>query len=229
MLLAFLPKVALANKYEKCKSLLEINTICVANLEQIHPTQSSVGNLVVLKKIKVIESKHKTGKLKKYLLKKAAPAIVGPDGQFYIIDKHHSTYSLYKADIPASDKKLYLKVIHNWSQLSSNEFEAKMIEKNYIWPLNSSYEKIAFSDLPTQIRNLSDDPYRSLAWLVRENGGFSKTSTPYAEFYWGMYFFKSGLTIAGRSLSDFSSVLPKALELAKSSSASHLPGYIPSL
>jgi hypothetical protein len=38
--------------------------------------------------------------------------------------------------------------------------------------------------LPSNVSELSNDPYRSLAWAVKSRKGFKATPIPFAEFIW---------------------------------------------
>jgi len=78
--------------------------------------------------------------------------------------------------------------------------------------------------LPEKIKMLQDDPYRSLAWLVRKNGGYKKTAIPFAEFKWARYFRKK-IKLSGKKHA-IKDALPLALELARDPEAENLPGYI---
>ena len=42
--------------------------------------------------------------------------------------------------------------------------------------------------LPTHIKDLKFDPYRSLAWIVREHHGYVKNNAPFSEFKWANFF-----------------------------------------
>ena len=68
-----------------------------------------------------------------------------------------------------------------------------------------------------------DDPYRSLAGKVRINGGFSKVSTPFAEFKWAD-FFRDRIAITEID-GSFENAVGDGLKLAKTCDARSLPGY----
>ena len=73
------------------------------------------------------------------------------------------------------------------------------------------------------MKDLEDDPYRSLAGFVREGGGFQKTLTPYAEFLWAdFYRTRIALKLVKK---NFARALQQAKRLATSADASALPGY----
>jgi hypothetical protein len=80
------------------------------------------------------------------------------------------------------------------------------------------------SELPKRILDLRDDPYRSLAWLVREQNGFKQVSVPYMEFLWGN-FFRSRIRIEGGA-EGYARALSAAMRICHSPEAKDLPGYI---
>ena len=74
------------------------------------------------------------------------------------------------------------------------------------------------------MRELKDDPYRSLAGFVRMEGGFQKTTMPYSEFVWADYYRKQiPLKLLKK---NFDKALQWAKRLAGTPEASVLPGYV---
>jgi hypothetical protein len=100
--------------------------------------------------------------------------------------------------------------------------------------------------LPGHMKDLAFDPYRSLAWIVREHHGYFKNDAPFSEFKWAN-FFRSRILLdqdilAGKhTFDEFASevdphgtleltddgkeVLDEALFLAASAEARALPGF----
>jgi hypothetical protein len=79
--------------------------------------------------------------------------------------------------------------------------------------------------LPEDITGLADDPYRSLAWIVRLEKGYKNTSIPFADFEWANYFREKKL-LHCKFERDFRGVTAKAVKLALSSEAKKLPGFV---
>ena len=176
-------------------------------------------------RIEKVQDVYQEGELKKYLKKNIAPAIIGPDGRFYITDKHHTSYSILNSDIPHSKKRLYLTILHDWKTLSKSEFESLMVKNNYVWLKDRNYRYRHFSKLPACLKALTDDPYRSLAWKVRKNKGFTKINFSFQEFYWGEFFKQQGIHLESSDEWEIEAVLEDAMKLAKSKAAQHLPGH----
>lgn len=100
--------------------------------------------------------------------------------------------------------------------------------------------------LPAHIKDLVFDPYRSLAWIIREHHGYLKNDAPFSEFKWAN-FFRSRILLdqdilAGKHTfdefafevdpqgtlaltDDGREVIDEALFLAASPEARGLPGF----
>jgi hypothetical protein len=179
-----------------------------------------VGMKAVEEKIKKLESMSEK-KLKEYLQRKEIPVVIRGE-EIYIIDHHHLVMAVHKADIDR--EKVYLRVIENWSDLDRKTFWDKMIKNNYCRLIDPNGKAVSPSALPKRIWQLKDDPYRSLAYFVREEGGFLKTKTPFVEFIWADFFRKY---IRPEEIKrSFNKALERAFELAQSPKARSLPGYI---
>jgi hypothetical protein len=71
---------------------------------------------------------------------------------------------------------------------------------------------------------MQNDPYRSLAGLVRVAGGYAKDLTPFSEFLWADFFRPR---ISARLIADQQSRATRmGVKLARSSDARYLPGWI---
>ncbi len=71
--------------------------------------------------------------------------------------------------------------------------------------------------------DMEDDPYRRLSGVVRQEGGFVKTLTPYMEFVWADYFRP---LIKLKSLNaDFNRSVNMAMAFAAAPEAATLPDY----
>ena len=80
-----------------------------------------------------------------------------------------------------------------------------------------------FKAIPTRIKDLVDDPYRSLAGFLRAAGGYAKDTSPFAEFLWADYLRPHiPLALIRRSMDV---AVRESLGLAKSPLARYLPGW----
>jgi hypothetical protein len=49
-------------------------------------------------------------------------------------------------------------------------------------PFDDKGRRRHYKDIPKSVRDLVDDPFRSLAGELRRAGGFAKDTTPFSEF-----------------------------------------------
>jgi hypothetical protein len=120
-------------------------------------------------------------------------------------------------------EEVMVSVLARLDDLPKKRFMAFMDAHNWLHPYDEDGKRREFSDLPRHIRDLVDDPYRSLAGEVRRAGGYAKSPTPYTEFLWAD-FFRDRIK-SGKLESDFGDALSHALPLARSQEARHLPGW----
>jgi hypothetical protein len=148
------------------------------------------------------------------------PAVLGPRSRTYIVDHHH----LARACWEMGHREMRVDIADDLSKLPYPNFWKKLAERNWIHLYDQfgggPHDPLA---LPRTVRGLADDPFRSLAWAVRERGGFEKTEAPFSEFRWAE-FFRKKLTVHpvfdGRE-----PAIAEALALAKSPAAPGLPGH----
>jgi len=187
-------------------------------LGDLRPTQTAVGMRAVAAKRRRL--KDKGDKLESFLKSRAIPAVRGPRNTLYIVDHHHRTLALLQCGV----ETVFVNVVGDLADLPRDDFWRAMIANGWAYPFNEEGEPIAHRHIPASIAQLRADPYRDLAWSVRENGGFEKSWLNYSEFRWANYFRTS---IDPRVVEDdYERAVALALRLAKSSSAAHLPGYI---
>ena len=125
-----------------------------------------------------------------YLLKhnKEEPIIIGPGGIFYITDHHHLARALY--DVGASNT--YCTIVENLSNANPDDFWKHLEDKNEVYLKDQNGNPITPHGLPTSVKDLSNNPFRSLAGAVREACGFEKgdkisSGEDYLEFQWAIF------------------------------------------
>jgi len=160
-----------------------------------------------------------TRKIERYLEKRPIPAVVGPAGEFYIIDRHHLSLALCRSGI----RDVSVALLADFSALPRASFWARMQQNGMLHPYDGLGIRIHPSRLPKSIGDLGHDPYRDLAWSVRRLGGFDKTVVPFFEFRWAN-FFRTRIppNLVAR---DYAKAVRRALRLASARSARSLPGY----
>jgi hypothetical protein len=197
-----------------------VGALLQAPIDLLRPTQMAVGMRSVTRKMRKVESRvGKRKKIEKLLINRPIPAVCGPDGALFIVDHHHFGMALCLAEV----KSAYVQVIEDISNLSRAAFWRRMEADGRLYPYDEFGRRIQPSLLPPTLHALRHDPYRDLAWDVREADGFHKVAEPYAEFRWANFFREH---IAPSTIRrDPKEAVRMALKLCKSRLASRLPGY----
>jgi hypothetical protein len=173
---------------------------------------------------RVIEGRlSKTKPLERLLKRRPIPTVFGPAGELFIVDCHHFALALWQAQVDWA----YLRIIDDASTLKATAFWRHMEAKGWFYPFDEIGRPIAPAELPIWLHALRHDPYRDLAWAVREAGGFEKVTTPFSEFRWAN-FFREHISLA-TVRRDHNAAIGKALKLCRSKAAAALPGHIVNL
>lgn len=191
-----------------------------APLASLKPCQIDVGMLEVEHKKKKLKELAKDPiQLHEFLVTRPINVALGPQGSIYIIDRHH----LARALIEEGYKTVAIKVDYNFSDCTDEEFWQKMQENKLLNLYDEKGQRKEIAELPGDLWGLGDDPYRSLAWFVREAGGYDKLGIPFMEFAWANYLRKHiELDMINN---NFDKALKLALKWAKRPAAKGLPGY----
>lgn len=196
-------------------------TTQIIRIEQLRPTQMAVGmRAVTFKRRKLEHRATKRRPLKKLALERAIPAIRGPGGEVFMVDNHHFGLAMWQAE----QRKAQVVILGDLAHLSNDEFWSQMESSGLLYPFDESGNRVDPEELPLWLHSLRHDPFRDLAWSVREAGGFRKVRVPFVEFRWANYFRNH---IPLECLRDsYSSAVRKAMKLSRSSDAKRLPGYV---
>jgi hypothetical protein len=185
----------------------------------LRPTQMTVGMREVKEKRTRFRDQKSTKKQDEMIGKHMIPVVLGPDERYYVVDHHHLARALHEEGI----KDILVTVIGDLRMVQKEAFWNVMDNKRWVYPYDTKGERRPFKDLPKSIRELKDDPFRSLAGQLRRVGGFAKDTTPFSEFLWADFLRR----LIARKLvdEDFPKAIEKALQLAKSHDAIYLPGW----
>ena len=153
------------------------------DIDALRPTQISVGMAEVSARETKLRAKS-LSKLEAYKTEHPEPVVRGPEGALYIIDHHHLARAL--ADMGVRQTFCY--VAGDLSNLAGQDFFDEMKKRNWLFLEDNTGATREARDLPLRVSDLEDDPYRSLAGAVREDGGYDKTCAPFAEFQWADFF-----------------------------------------
>lgn len=219
-------------------------------VKDLSPTQFAVGRAEVAVRAGHMRKKLQNDpkKLHDYLRVRPIPVVVRGK-KFYLVDHHHLVRALYDVEHQTRGKNIcvFVKVMANASTLEEIYFWKSMHEQNWVYLFDhSGGGPQQPGTLPAHIKDLAFDPYRSLAWIVREQHGYIKNNAPFSEFKWANFFRTRILLdhdiLAGKhTFDDFAfevdeqgrleltddgkEVIDNALFLAASSEARGLPGF----
>lgn len=181
----------------------------IERILNLHPTQIAIGFQQVLEKRKKLE-KLDDKKLDEYLESHHVP-VVKHNNKLYIIDHHHLCNALDDMHI----HKVYINIIEDYSELHKDDFWNMMKNKNYIWLFDEHGVKINLEKfleiLPRNIKEMKNDPYRSLAGILKNLGIYKKDWTPYSEFVYANLFREHIVLLDDDKFSD--QIIYKATQL----------------
>jgi hypothetical protein len=189
-------------------------------IENLHPTQLTVGMIEVQDKAKRLASL-KPQEQRDFMQAHPIPAERGPQGALFITDHHH----LGRAALEAGVKTGFFLTEADFSSSGMDEFWKQMDKNLWVHPLDQNGIRHLYSAIPVHLNELVDDVYRSVAGYVRDAGGYDKTPTAFAEFAWADFFRRSIPTELVRA--DFHAAVHAAVPLAQSHLAKGMPGFKP--
>ena len=166
---------------QKCNSQLGVGDHCRISLNALHPTQPGIGLLQVDEEVAKLKGKGMK-KLWEHAQKKRIPVVIGPDGEFWLVDRHHLTRALWTLglrEVPVVIEGVLSDKARFWSQMQS---------QHWAWLKDEHGKPIAPEALPGHIALLPDYPYRSLAGYAKDAGLYRKPGQIYfIEFAWAQY------------------------------------------
>ncbi|WP_326704892.1 ParB/Srx family N-terminal domain-containing protein [Streptomyces cyaneofuscatus] len=117
-------------------------------------------------------------------------AVIGPGGQLYLTDGHHTLTSFLEGPDGSTRLPIRLRVTDNFSSLSTAAFWQRMTAEKKVWLRDETNKPLAVDQLPDRlgITNFRDDPYRSLVYFTRDIGyEVPDGATEFLEFSWGSW------------------------------------------
>jgi len=218
-------------------------TVGRCKLSDLMPTQNAVGMDEVNTKVQGIKDKN-DDQLVNYLMPRIVPVIIGNGDKAYLIDHHHLTMSMWLAK---GDMEIPVLVTRNWSALTGDHFWKAMATNQWVYPFDAmGAGPLNPGTLKRHVKDLDNDLYRSLSWVVREAYGYVKdpSNAIFAEFHWGSFFrtrviFDLQITSTSKNPADltledikqadredYDDKMAAALYLASSPAAAGLPGFV---
>jgi hypothetical protein len=215
-----------ASHAEKRTSILRLHamfridsSLFEVSLEHLRPTQITVGFDEVEKKRKSW-AKLKPRRRLRAIREELFPVVKGPKGCFYVIDHHHTALAML---LDGCSAPVQAGLVKDLSHLKPEAFWTYLDHYSWMHAYDARGRKRSHCEIPARFEGMKDDPYRSFAGTVRDAGGFSKPDEPFQEFLWANFFRE---LIALKLLhDDQDKAMAKALKLARSKDAAHLPGW----
>jgi hypothetical protein len=136
-----------------------------------------------------------------------------------VIDHHHLARALHEERV----KNVLVTVVAKLNRLEPDAFWFVLDNHSWMHPFDDQGRRRGYEDIPNSVKDLIDDPFRSLAGELRRVGGFAKDTTPFSEFLWADFLRRRMKRKAVET--DFDGALEQALNLAKSEAADYLPGW----
>jgi len=183
----------------------------------LRPTQMSVGYAEVALKRKEWRARSRE-EAQHFIETHQFPAIKGPGKAYYIIDHHHLGRALLEEQVGTAS----VAVLSDLSELDPEEFWIVMDYRRWTHPYDEHGRRRDFSDMPTTLRQLPDDPYRSLAAQVRRVDDYPKDVTPFAEFLWADFLRRR---IPRAELTRDAAALQLARKYVRKIEAAYLPDW----
>ncbi len=193
----------------------------------LKPMQIPAGMLEVQAKARELRDM-KEKETDAWLKERSVPIIEDYKGRKRPVDHHHEARAAWEADLDEAYTHRYFddEMHGRLKALPRDQFYA------VTRAMGLFYDRDQFGSgphdpnhLPEDVRSMADDPFRSVAWQVRKQGGFDKSPTPFAEFRWAQYFRESLKTYPTRA--DFDKAVAEAMKIVHASAAKGLPGWKP--
>jgi hypothetical protein len=201
-------------------SSLPVGSRCVVDISTLHPTQFAIGYWEIDRRAEKVMTKN-AKKMGKYLEEHVGKIVVGPSGEPYIFDRHHMAFLMFRT---GKSPFIYATVEANFASLPADSFWKEMVARQWAYLYDGRGKgPLDPRQLPRKISDLEDDPFRSLAWAVREQDGYHASREPFAEFRWANYF-RAKFTNENVN-SNMEQLIQDALKLCHLPSAAGLPGY----
>lgn len=201
-----------------CSPQTQPGSQCEIAIEKLRPTQPFVGQLQVDEnQARLAEKSHK--QLDKYLDKKPIPVVISPEGNYWLVDRHHLTKALWQLGV----KEVPVNVIAHLQD--KNTFWQQMSANHWVWLKDEKGAAVSPQQLPQHIGDLPDYPYRSLAGELQDAGYYEKNKQVYfVEFAWANWLGEQ-MHWADVTAKNLPERLEQAKKLACSPQAKALPGY----
>ena len=117
-------------------------------------------------------------------------AVIGPGGQPYLTDGHHTLTSFWEAPGAGPDTHVRLRITANLKDATPEAFWSEMQSQGWTWLKDADGKTITPEQLPTGLglHQFANDQYRGVLFFIRDIGYSQDDNSPaFQEFYWGQW------------------------------------------
>jgi hypothetical protein len=187
-------------------------------IAELRPTQITIGRREVELRRKYWRAMKKR-KEERFFITHMVPVIEGPKQRHYIIDHHHLALALMEEGL----EEIFVLPVARLDRLETDAFWTFLDNRGWLHPFDDKGRRRPYGDIPHSLREMVDDPFRSLAGALRRAGGYAKDTTPFSEFLWAD--FLRHRMKRSKVKGDFTAALREAVRLARGQDADYLPGW----
>lgn len=188
------------------------------NTVELAPTQASIGGFEVMLKadrFKLMSSTAISGYLREKESKGKPVLVVKGLRRYFVVDGHHTLSAILKASQP---RELDIALHSDFSDAKTeDEFWQRMSQEGLLYERCLGVQ-VSPHDFPDKMLELVDDPFRSIAWLIRKMGAFEDLRQPYQEFRIAD-FLREHMAFSPLDFHEFETACVRAYELMRSHEA----------
>ena len=185
---------------------------------ELAPTQACIGGFeVVLKadRFKLMSPSTVDSYLRRKQKKGKPVQVVKGLHRYFVVDGHHTLSAIL---IACERTELELSVRADFSDCeSADEFWERMSEDGLLYDKNLG-KPVSPEDFPDSLLELQDDPFRSIAWIIRKMGAYDDLKQPYQEFLIAD-FLRENMPFAPVDYYEYETACVRAFELLRSTKA----------
>jgi hypothetical protein len=140
-------------------------------------------------------------------------AVVGPHGQLFLTDGHHTFTSFWETPDGGKNMHVRVRITGNLSKLRPAAFWTAMQANGWTWLRDNNDQQITPQQLPAQLglKEFGNDPYRAALYFARDVSYRQGADIPaFQEYYWGRWMRQNtnpDLSLGLYNLSDQASYL----------------------
>jgi len=149
-------------------------------------------------------------------------AVVGPHGQLFLTDGHHTFTSFWETPDGGPNMHVRVRITGNLSNLKPSAFWNAMQTNGWTWLRDNNDQQITPRQLPAKLglKEFGNDPYRAALYFARDISYRQGADIPaFQEYYWGRWMRQStnpDLSLGRYNLNNQASYLTLVDKLSQS-------------